>query len=195
MSIRLVCVVAVFALLAAGCGGAAKAARTTPENPPLDMPAPPTRDVEPNDVTAPPPVPLPQEPARSAPPRPRPAPPPANQPRADVPRTEPPKVTDTPVEPPRPPAEEMPRPPTVLQTAPASEESEIERAIRATLTRANGDLNRVDYRSLNPDARAQYDNAKSLIRQGDEAVRAKNMVYAKTCADKAALIAAQLARR
>jgi hypothetical protein len=193
MSIRLLCAVALFALLASGCG-AAKAAKTTPENPPLDMPAPPPRDIEPNDVTAPPPVPLPQEPARSAPPRPRPTPPANQQPRAEAPRTEPPKA-DVPVEPPRPPAEEMPRPPTVLQTAPSGEESEIERTVRATLGRANGDLSRVDYRTLNVDAKAQYDNAKSMIRQAEEAVRAKNMVFAKTLADKASVIAAQLARR
>jgi len=192
MRIRLVCVVVLLPVLAAGCG-AAKAAKTTPENPPLDMPSPPTRDVEPNDVTAPTPVPLPQEPARTAPPRARPAPP-ANQPRAaEPPRTEPPK-TDVPAEPPRPPVEETPRQPTVLQTAPSSEESEIERSIRATLSKATNDLGRVDFRTLNADARAQYDNAKSLIRQGEDAVRAKNMVFAKTCADKAAIVAAQLAR-
>jgi hypothetical protein len=195
MSIRIagVLVVAV-PLLAAGCG-AAKAAKTTPENPPLDMPAPPPRDVEPNDVTAPPPVPLPQEPARTAPPRTRATTAPPSQPRAEAPRAEPPK-TDVPVEPPKPPVDEPPRPPsTVLQTAPSSEESEIERGIRATVGKANGDLARVDMRTLNVDAKAQYDNAKSLLRQADEALRAKNTVLAKICADKAAIIAAQLARR
>ena len=47
-------------------------AKTTPDAPPLDMPAPPPRDVEPNEAEAPPPVPLISEPARSTPPRPRP---------------------------------------------------------------------------------------------------------------------------
>src|SRR5262249_16660955 len=55
------------------------------------------------------------------------------------------------------------------------------------------DLSRVDYRLLNADARNQYDTAKSFIRRSDEAVRAKNLVFAKNLADKAAAPAAQLA--
>ena len=65
--------------------------------------------------------------------------------------------------------------------------------MRATLSRATTDLNRVDYRTLNADARAQYDTAKRFIRQSEDAVRAKNMLFAKTVADKAAAIGAQLA--
>jgi len=57
------------------------------------------------------------------------------------------------------------------------------------------DLNRIDYRGLNTDARMQYDTAKRFIRQADDAVKAKNLVYAKNLADKAVVIAAQLAAR
>ena len=60
-------------------------------------------------------------------------------------------------------------------------------------TRATADLNRVDYRALNADARTQYDTAKRFIRQAEDAVRAKNLVFAKNLADKAAALAAQLA--
>ena len=97
------------------------------------------------------------------------------------------------VEPPK--AEEPPKPPATLQTTPATAEGEVERAIRALLQRATADLNRVDYRALNADARTQYDTAKRFGRQADEAIRTKNLVFAKNLAEKAATIAAQLAGR
>ena len=73
----------------------------------------------------------------------------------------------------------------------------MERDIRATITRANGDLNRVDYGRLNTAARSQYDSAKGFIRQAEEALtpKGRNLVFARTVADKAATIAAQLLGR
>ncbi|HMB79708.1 MAG TPA: hypothetical protein VKI43_06560 [Vicinamibacterales bacterium] len=171
-----------FALpLLTGCAHAQ--AKTTPEMPALDMPPPPPRDVEPSE-TEPPPA-APDAPARATPARPRPSSPPSAQPlRPEAPAAEPPKPADDPA-----------RPPTVLQTAPATAEGEVERGIRASLLRATTDLNRVDYRALNADARTQYDTAKRFARQADEAMRAKNLVFAKNLADKAAALAAQLAGR
>src|SRR5207253_801141 len=98
-------------------------------------------------------------------------------------------------EPPKP-AEEPPKPPpTTLQTTPATAEGEVERGIRASLQRATENLNRVDYRALNADARTQYDTAKRFVIQADDAIRTKNLVFAKSIAEKAATIAAQLAGR
>jgi outer membrane biosynthesis protein TonB len=177
------------------CASACAHARATPlpDNPPLDMPAPPPRDVEPPDTEAPPPMPLPQEPARSAPARTRPAPPrqePAKPPAGATP--EPPKPETPPiVEPPKP--EEAPKPANPLQTTPAAAEGEAERAIRATIARATTDLNRIDPSRLNAGAKTQYDAARGFLRQADAAVRAKNLVFARTVADKAAVLAAQLA--
>jgi outer membrane biosynthesis protein TonB len=166
-------------------------AKTMPESPPLDMPVSPPREVAPSDAETPQPLPLPEEPARNAPARLRP-PPVREQPRVEPAKpAEPPKPEPAPVEPPKP--EEPPKPPTLLQTTLATAEGEVERAIRATLTRATSDLNRVDAARLNADARTQYDTAKSFIRQADAAVRAKNLVFAKSVADKAAVLAAQLA--
>jgi outer membrane biosynthesis protein TonB len=185
-ALPLVCLAA-FSLTA--CAHAA--AKTTPDMPALAMPAPPPRDVEPAEVEAPAPVPLATEPARNAPARPRPtAPPPRTEPRAEPPKPEPPP----PIEPPKA-AEEPPKPPTTLQTTPATAEGEVERGIRALLQRANADLNRVDYRALNADARTQYDTAKRFVRQADDGIRTKNLVFAKNLAEKAATIAAQLAGR
>jgi hypothetical protein len=167
------------------------AAKATPDAPPLDMPAPPPREVEPTETETPQPVPLVAEPARNAPPRARPAPRESPARPAEPPKPEPPKI-EPPIETPRP-AEEPPKPPlTTLQTTPATAEGEMERGIRASLQRANTDLSRIDYRVLNADAKTQYDTAKRFIQQADDAIRAKNLVFAKTVADKAALIAAQL---
>ena len=163
-------------VLASGC--VRTPAKTTPDAPPLDMPAPQ-------------PIPLVTEPARNAPPRGRPAPR-ENPPRPAEPAkpVEPPKI-EPPIETPLP-VEEAPRPPSTLQTTPTTAEGEVERGIRASLSRANLDLNRIDYRLLNADAKTQYDTAKRFIRQADDAMRAKNLVFAKSLADKAAALAAQL---
>lgn len=176
-------------------GACAKAHAKTAPDAPLDMPLPPPREVEPTEAEAPPPMPLVPEPARSLPPRPRPPAPreqPRAEPKADA-KPEPPKPEPAPAE--VKPPEEAPHTPTTLQTAPATAESEVERSVRATMTRATGELNRIDYRGLNADARMQYDTAKRFIQQADEAMKAKNLVFARNLADKAAAIAAQLAGR
>jgi outer membrane biosynthesis protein TonB len=179
------------AVVASGC--VRTAAKTTPDAPPLDMPAPPPREMEPNDAETPAPVPLVTEPARSTPQRPRPTTPREQPPRVEPPKPEPPKAEPPPAETVKPP-EESPKPPS-LQTTPATAEGEAERAVRASLSRASAALNRIDYRVLNADAKTQYDTAKRWIRQADEALRAKNLVFAKTAADKAAVLAAQLGGR
>jgi hypothetical protein len=165
------------------------AAKAMPENPPLDVPAPPPRDVEPAGIESSPlPTSAPQEPVRGVQPRPRPAP----TTKPEPPKPEPPRPEPAPpVEAPKPP-EEPPKPTTTLQTTPATAEVEVERGIRATLARANHDLGRIDYRALNAEARTQYDTAKSFIRQADQAIRGKNLVFAKNLADKAAALAVQL---
>ena len=89
--------------------------------------------------------------------------------------------------------QEPAKPPALLQTTPPNTEGDLERGVRATLTRAQTDLNRIDAARLTADARVQYETAKSLIRQAEQAVRAKNLLFAKSVADKAAALAVQLA--
>ena len=179
-------------------GGCSRArANVTPDQPALVMPEPPPRDVEPMDAEMPAPMSLPEEPAHSTPPRTRaPA-------RSDAPRIEPkpeaPKP-EAPIDPAKAAEEARPAAPvspptTTLQTTPAAAEGEMERSIRATLGHASADLNRVDYRVLNADARTQYDTAKNFIRQAETAMGAKNLAFAKTLAEKSAVLAAQLAGR
>ena len=181
--------------IAAACAHAR--ANTTPDSPTLEVPAPPGHDVEPVEPEPVTSTPLPgdaEEPRRN-PARPRPvaprepakAPEPAKpEPSRPEPQSEPPKLESKPDE---------TRPALPLQTTPATAEGEAERTIRATMTRATTDLNRIDYRALSADGRSQYDQAKRLLRQADEAMREKNLVFARSVADKAATIATQLARR
>jgi hypothetical protein len=177
-------------LVTSGCFRAQ--ARTAPDAPPLDVPPPPPRVVEAIEPNAPEPIGLTEEPARTAPARPRTT---QTPPRAEPPKPEPAKVEPVPVETPKP--EEPPRaqPAATLQMTPTQREAELEREIRLLVSRANADLARVDYGRLNADAKAQYELAKTFIRQAEEAVKSRNLVFARTNADKAATLAAQLSGR
>jgi hypothetical protein len=183
------CVLALSSVSAACAHGQAK---TIAELPPLDMPAPPPRVIETIEPQPPAVVALPDEPRTTI--RQRPVPPPQ---RADTPRpAEPPKPDPQVVEPPRP-VEEPPRTPpaTTLQTTPTQREGQVEQRVRAQVRQALTDLNRVNYQALNADARNQYDTAKRFASQAEDALRARNLVFASNLADKAAALAAQLLGR
>lgn len=177
--------------MTAGC--AHGQAKTIAELPPLAMPEAPPRVVEPSEPQPPAVVALPDEPRTNLP---RPAP----AQRSDSPRAAEPAKTDpaasTATEQARPP-EDTPRPnaPTTLQTTPTQREGEVERRVRILIAQAMNDLNRVNYQALNADARNQYDMAKRFAIQAEEAVRARNLVFANNLADKAAALAAQLLGR
>ncbi|HWW86418.1 MAG TPA: hypothetical protein VNZ26_22645 [Vicinamibacterales bacterium] len=174
-----------------GISGCARVhAKAITEMPTLDVPPPPPREVEATEIDPPPPVGLVQEPARSVPPRP-PSAPARDQPRPEAPKPDLIKPEQPASEAPKP-SDEPSKPATTLQTTPVTAEAAVERGIRATLLRASNDLSRIDYRVLNADARMQYDMAKAFIHQAEEAIRRQNLVFAKTNADKAAALAAQL---
>lgn len=165
-------------------------AKTVAELPPLDMPSPPPRVVEAAEPQPPAVVSLPDEPRSTI--RTRPSPParvdtqkPAEPPKTDVIVAETPKPAD---EPPK-------TPPTTLQTTPTQREGEVERRVRILIAQAMNDLNRVNYQALNADARNQYETAKRYATQAEDALRARNLVFAGNLADKAAALAAQLLGR
>jgi hypothetical protein len=193
----LIAAAAVVAAGAAGCGKAKPAIE--PELPPLEAPPPPPRllpplvggPIETPAVTPPPPeAGRPPTPARRRPDgqragdngatrqEPRPADGPKTEPLVDAPR--PPEETVPP--------EQAP----ILQLAPSTESDATEQAIQQVLIRATRDLGRVDYRALSPDAKAQYDTAKRFIVLADQAIKDRNFVFARTLADKAAVIAGVL---
>ncbi|MSO45430.1 MAG: hypothetical protein EXQ59_01500 [Acidobacteria bacterium] len=187
------------AALASGCAHARASVGT--EMPPLEMPLPPPHIVEAatpeatTEVTqiVGQPDALPgsvDELDRTEPiPQARPA-----QPRVAPPRPAAARA-DPPVDPPAPPDDPRTRAPLPLQSTPTQREAEVEAAIRADIRRASDNLNRVDYRLLNPNARDQYNSAKTLIQLADEALLGRNLVFAKSLAEKAGTLATQLAGR
>ena len=165
-------------------------ARTSPELPPLDVPAPPPRQIETPVVEAPPLVPLADEPARITPVRPATPPP-----RPDPARAESAKPETAAADAAKP-VEEPPRAaPVELKTMPADKASDFERSIRAQISGAIARLNRVDYQQLSADRKATYNQAKSFVSQAEEALKVKNLPFASTVADKAVTLATQLIGR
>jgi hypothetical protein len=160
------------ALSAAGCATAH--ARTI--GPALDTPAPPPRIVP---VALPP---IDSQPIVASPPV------------GEVQTHTPAAIATEPLPPPavaeRPPAP-APAPPT-LQTT--TDPGAAEQRTRASLAGATRDLDRINARSLSPDAKTQYDIARRFVAQATDALKAKNYEFAQQLAEKAATLAALLQR-
>jgi hypothetical protein len=175
-------------LAAAGCAKANASAQ--PGGPALETPAAPPRalsspiESEPT-VTGAPPI---EGPA----PRTTPEPPRAAAPRVERPAPPATAASETPAPNPATPLP-VDEPPRTLQTT--ANAGPAEQRIRGLLANASRDLGRIDYRALSADAQAQYDIAKRFTEQADEALSKKNIVFAEQLADKAAGLAAQLAKR
>lgn len=168
-------------------GGCTKARpQVQPDATPLQVPPAPPRVIVPPEPEPVPldPVPEPEaaasRPARRSAPRP--------DPKAAKPETAPPTAEAPPVPPVASPAESLE---PVLPTS----AGEVERSVRQQLQRASNDLNRVDYGALSSDGKGQYDMAKRFIEQADEALRDRNLVFARKLAEKAAGIASVLLGR
>ena len=165
----------------AACAAKAQV-RTEVELPLLDPPPPPPRVVA---DYAPDPEPIPLAPAvePATPVRPAVRPPRPEQ------KPEPTTAAPEPSE-----AAARPQPPSLTLTPTPGSESQTAAAIRALIGRATRDLARVNATSLNADGRAQYETARRFIEQAEEALRARNVVFAGKLADKAATMAAVLVR-
>jgi hypothetical protein len=173
-------------VVATGCAKAKAAA--LPDGPPLSVPAPPPHQIAAAEEVAEAPPPPPPPAPEPAPPAPRPAA--ARPPARTEPKTDPaPAVAQ-----PTPQAQPAPEGPTV-RAAPAAASAGDERKIRDLITKAAGDLKRVDYQKLSVEGKAQYDQSKNFSDEAQAAMKQKNLVYAMTLADKAAMLAAELAGR
>lgn len=162
-------------LATAACG--ARAEVRTPTDVPMLVPAPP-----PDRLI----VPVPERPTLPDPEPPISVTPPANT----TVRSQPP-VRPIPLPAPPPPAGGAP-PPAVLSTT--ANTADFERRIREQVRRAEADLAQVNRQSLGSSGKAQYDAARGFIRQCDEALKVRNLVFAGQLADKAATMAALLRR-
>ena len=177
---RFVLLVGLTASLAA-CAARAQA-RTEVELPLLDPPPAPPRVVARNPIEA---ESMPVAPAVEAV---APARPPVRTQRPD--RPEPAPVSPEPVQ-------ETARaaaPPSLTLTPSPGTETQTAAAIRDLMARAARDLARVNQAALNADGRTQFDTARRFLQQAQEALNARNIVFAGKLADKAATMAAVLVR-
>lgn len=92
----------------------------------------------------------------------------------------------------QPPARQVLPPPPVLSTT--ANTADFERRIRDQVRQAEADLSQVNRAKLGANARAQYDAARGFIRQCEEALTVRNLIFASQLADKAATMAALLRR-
>jgi hypothetical protein len=95
------------------------------------------------------------------------------------------------------PVQEIARPastPSLTLTPSPGSEAQTAAAIRDLMARAARDLSRVNQASLNADGRTQFDTARRFLQQAEDALKARNIVFAGKLADKAATMAAVLVR-
>lgn len=179
----------VLAPLLGACASAS--AKTKPvEMPPLSVPPPPPRVIEP----APMPEPMP-EPVADLPPAPaaKPARPAAREtkepskPEAKPPETQ---AQETPQQP-----APVPQPPTQLRTPATANDSAAETAIRGVVDRGRNLLNGVNFGMLSNERKKAYQDAKMFLDQAESALKQGNYVFAQALADKGELLAHDLAGR
>lgn len=176
----------VAAVAATGVAGCAKSqAKAVVEPVPLNAPPVPPR------VIAPPAIEEAEEPQAVAPPQ-EATPPARRTPARQTPQR---RTEGTRQEAPAaPPAETAPPPATapLLRKPQTGDDSEATQKIKEMLTRAGRDLARANYGALNGEGKSQFDTAKRFIEQAEDALRARNFVFATYLAGKAETLAREL---
>jgi hypothetical protein len=164
-------------------------AANVPVAPPLEVPDPPAR------AFLPPEEPLPAEASVAEAPVPSVAP---VSPRPPTPRrtgAAPPETEPRPEPPPPASPTAAPDPSRELRAVSSAADAQAERAVRETLARSTRDLGRVNVARLSADGRAQFEQARRFSQQAEQALRARNLFFAATLADKSASLAADLVGR
>jgi hypothetical protein len=172
------------AALSAACGGSAQAQVMMPDATPLAVPAAPSHIVVPA-APEPAPAPVVETPAQQA------NPPAGTTGGATRPKTDPPPVKPV-APPPQPSTPQTQAPPTPTPLPAAPNQGELEQQARALKDAADQALDKIDYRGLSADGKAQWDTAKRFLKQADDALKARNIVYAWQLANKANTIATLL---
>lgn len=186
---RLLLVLPLVVLVAAGCVRPRPNTRVQPTS--LEVPPPPPRLIVPPEPEEPPDEKVAEEPEAKdrRPTRPRP------QPARE--RAETAKPADAKQEPPpeaRPPAT-APVPPGQLQPQLSVKPDVMRRQVSDQLSQAKKELDRIDYRALGADAKAQYETAKRFIDQAWQALNDQNLLFAAKLAEKALGLASNLVTR
>lgn len=179
-------------------GCAALSARSkAPDLPPMNVPPPPPRVIEPSPEPLPEPVAdLPAAPPSSTAPRgtsrpstPKPNPQPDSRPATPDPKpVEPPPVQQDPA-----PVAQPTAPAAQLRTPQTADTSNAEKTVRAIVERTRGLLANVDYRLLNSERKKAYDDTQGYIKEAEDKLKEGNLVYADAVAKKAERLARELA--
>jgi hypothetical protein len=173
----------------AGC--ATMKAKAPTERPTLEVPVPPGRVIEPMPRHEPAtPEPVGDLPA-AAPANPRPnSKPPVREPaRSD------PKPPETPVVETAPPPATPPAPAVQLRTPGSPDSAEAARQVRDILDSATKTLNSIDVKRFSKAKREQYNQARLLLTQSEDALKGSNFDNARKLAVKAEDIAKELQGR
>lgn len=187
---KLLLVAPLAGLMAVACASAA--AKSPAERPPLSIPPPPSRTIEP--APEPPPEPVEELPAAPTGTATRP-------PRRETPKPEPPKPgeaakpseTTPPVD--TPPAPTPAAPAAQLTTPQTADTTLAAKTVQATLDRARNLLATVNFGPLSNERKKAYNDAKLFMQQAEDALKQGNLVFAQGVATKAETLARELSGR
>jgi outer membrane biosynthesis protein TonB len=184
-----------FLVIAIGVLGASAAcasaqAKSPAERPNLEVPPVPPRVIEAKLVEPPPPEPVEELPPVAAlPPRPRPQAPPREAAKVEPKPAEPAPTDQTP-------ASIAPAPPVPqLRTPATADGAEATRQVNELIDRAKKTLNSIDYVRLTPERRSQYDSAKLMVGESENALKKSDFEFARNLAEKADRLARELQGR
>jgi hypothetical protein len=183
-------------LIAIGClaGSAACAsaqAKSPTDRPNLEVPQVPPRVIEARVVEPPPPEPVEElPPVAQMPAQKRPTPPPRDTAKAEPKPQEPAPAAEqapalTPVAPPVP----------QLRTPSTVDGAEATRQIHDVIERAKKGLAAIDPARLSTERQSQFQQAKIMVTQSEDALKASNFEFARLLADKADRLAKELQGR
>ena len=173
--------------LAGACATASAKAKPA-DAPPMNVPPPPPRVIEPatpSEASPEPVADLPVVPSSPARP-PRREVPPKAEPKTE-PKTEPPAAEP----PPQPAPVQQPVP--QLSTPQTADSSEAAKSVRTTIDRARQMLGSVNFRALSNERKKAYNDAKMFLDQAEHAVKQGNYTFAQGVAAKAETLARELA--
>ena len=157
--------VALGSLAASGACASAQA-KSPADRPALEVPPVPPRVIEAKPLEARPPEPVePLPPVAQLPPRPRPAP--RETAKVEPKPQEPPHSADQPVASVAPPAPPLPQ----LRTPGTVDGPEAMRQVTEIIARARRGLNSIHYGMLSVERRNQYDSAKLMVAESENALK------------------------
>ncbi|MPY87710.1 MAG: hypothetical protein GEU99_07300 [Luteitalea sp.] len=181
-------------LLGAGCAARSRAETRAPVAEPLQVPSVPSREIagpaEP-EVTLPadrvemPEAKAPSTRGRGS----RSAPPPREPDGAAAPKPGAASDSGAAADKKKPEAE------SILRTAETVDDKETEKRIREALRRASTDLGRLNFATLNDNAKKDYRSAQGFLQQAESALEKRNLSMASDQADKAEKLARGLTQR